>query len=336
MDDVTDDVTNAVIADRLDRVADVILRRAGDRALAARLGLRLSRVTAPTGLAYQRYTPSLSVVAAGRKRSIVGDDDRVWGRDGFLITPVDLPVVTAVVEAEEPRGFLSARWELSPIVIAEVAAAMTVPGGGGRRAAPGKRLGGWTVPLADAFARLVALLDEPEQIAVLGPLACREVVVRLLQTDQAPRVLAMVADSDAVVPRAVSLMTGRMAEPWTVKALAAAVRCSEPTLFRRFKDATTMTPMQYLKRLRLGEARHRMVVLGEAAAQAASAVGYRSASHFSRDYRHVYGRPPAADAANTRLWLRTSEPGTPEPGRPGLGTPEPGSTESPAASGPGT
>ncbi|SFF03433.1 AraC-type DNA-binding protein [Actinacidiphila alni] len=321
------------ISDRLDRVADVIARRAADRALAARLGLRLSHVTAPTGLAYQRYTPSLSIVAAGRKRSLVGDDDRVWGRDGFLITPVDLPVVAGVVEADEPRGFLSARWELSPIVIAEVAAAMAVPGGGvrtgsgpegsgnGREGSGGGRegsgtgrelLGTWTAPLADAFARLVALLDEPEQIAVLGPLVTREVVVRLLQTDQAPRVLAAVADSDAVVPRAVGLMASRMAEPWTVEALAAAVRTSQPTLFRRFKDVTTMTPMQYLKRLRLGEARHRMVVLGEAAAQAATAVGYRSASHFSRDYRHVYGRTPAADAASVRLQLRSPE-GVPVP-----------------------
>ncbi|MEU6850323.1 AraC family transcriptional regulator [Actinacidiphila alni] len=321
-----DEAAAETISDRLDRVADVIARRAADRALAARLGLRLSHVTAPTGLSYQRYTPSLSIVAAGRKRSLVGDDDRVWGRDGFLITPVDLPVVAGVVEAAEPRGFLSARWELSPIVIAEVAAAMAAPGGGvrtgsgregpgGGREGPGtgrELLGTWTAPLADAFARLVALLDEPEQIAVLGPLVTREVVVRLLQTDQAPRVLATVADSDAVVPRAVGLMTSRMAEPWTVEALAAAVRTSQPTLFRRFKDATTMTPMQYLKRLRLGEARHRMVVLGEAAAQAATAVGYRSASHFSRDYRHVYGRTPAADAASVRLQLRSPE-GAPVP-----------------------
>lgn len=291
-------------AERLDRTADVILRRAGDPARADRLGLRLSHVTAPTGPGYQRYPPSLSVVVAGRKRSVVGDDDRVWGREQFFVTPVDLPVVSAVVEAEDERGFLSARWRLDPVVIAEVAAAMP---GGGRPLAAGDRLGTWTLPLADAFARLVALLDEPEHVAVLGPLVTREVVLRLMQTDQAPRVLAAAVDGDALVPRAVHLLTSRMAEPWTVDALAAAARTSRPTLLRHFKEATSMTPLQYLKRLRLGEARHRMVVLGEAAAQAASAVGYRSASHFSRDYRHLYGRTPAADAAHTRLRLRGAE-----------------------------
>jgi transcriptional regulator GlxA family with amidase domain len=72
------------------------------------------------------------------------------------------------------------------------------------------------------------------------------------------------------------------------------------------RSPTSMTPMQYLKRVRLGEARHRMVVLGEAAAQAATAVGYRSASHFSRDYRRLYGRTPAADAVATRVELQAS------------------------------
>ncbi|MDH6522708.1 AraC-like DNA-binding protein [Streptomyces sp. SAI-135] len=291
---------------RLDQVADVILRRADNHALAGRLGFRLSRVTAATGLGYQRYSPSLSVVAAGRKRTIIGDDDRAWGRERFIITPVDLPVVAAVVEAEEERGFLAARWQLSPILVAEVAAAMP---GNGQPPAGMDRLGTWTQPLADAFARLISLLDEPEHMAFLGPLVAREVIVRLLQTDQAPRVLAAVADSDAVVPRAVALLTDRLDEPWTVDALAAEVRTSQPTLFRRFKDATSMTPMQYLKRLRLGEARHRMVVFGDSAAQAASAVGYRSASHFSRDYRHLYGETPAADAVRTRLQLRTWQEG---------------------------
>ncbi|WP_258374745.1 hypothetical protein [Curtobacterium sp. MCPF17_001] len=47
-----------------------------------------------------------------------------------------------------------------------------------------------------------------------------------------------------------------------------------------------------------------MVVLGETAARAAVAVGYRSASHFSRDYREAYGRPrtPRARGRRSRRW----------------------------------
>ncbi|MFJ6699999.1 AraC family transcriptional regulator N-terminal domain-containing protein [Streptomyces sp. NPDC091272] len=288
----------------LDRAAEVVLRRAPNRELAQSLGLRLSHVTALTELGYQHYPPSLSTVLAGRKRTIVGDDDQVWGVDRFIITPVDIPVVSGVIETDPRRGFLAARWQISPALVREVAAAMP------RSRQPAgdiRRLGTWTPALADAFARMVSLLDAPEDIPVLAPLISREIVLRLLQTQQAPRVLAALDDGDPVVPHAVAALTDRMTEPWSMSTLAAEIGASQPTLFRRFKEATSMTPMQYLKRLRLGEARHRMVVLGESAAQAALKVGYRSAPHFSRDYRRLYGAPPAADSTRLRERLQQGE-----------------------------
>ncbi|WP_406136115.1 AraC family transcriptional regulator N-terminal domain-containing protein [Streptomyces sp. NBC_01089] len=288
-------------AQSLDRAAEIVSRHAPDRARAQRLGLRLSHVTAATGLGYQHYTPSLSTVLAGGKRTIVGDDDQVWGREKFIITPVELPLVSSVVETDPRRGFLAARWQLDSALVAEVAAVMPRKA---HPASPMDRLGVWSPALADAFTRLLALLDEPEHIPILGPMISREIVLRLLQTDQAPRVLAALDDGDPIVPRAVSLLTDRMAEPWSMRVLAAEVRTSRPTLYRRFKEATSMTPLQYLKRLRLGEARHRMVVLGESAAQAALAVGYRSVPHFTRDYRHLYGASPAADGNHLREQLR--------------------------------
>ncbi len=163
------------------------------------------------------------------------------------------------------------------------------------------RLGSWTEPLADAFARLIGLLDAPEDVPVLFPLVSREIVLRLLQTEQAPRITAALdGTGPSVVAGATALLTGRMAEGWSMERLARELRVSESTLFARFKEATGMTPAQYLKRTRLGEARRRMVVHGDTAARAAAAVGFRSASHFSRDYREAYGRPPAADAVMVR------------------------------------
>ena len=292
--------------DHLDRALEVVVRRVeGQRTIDA-LGLRLSRVDRPTPLGYQRYPPSLSIVLAGRKRSIIGDDDLLWGRDRFIITPVDLPVIAGVVESPPPSGFVAAVWQLDLTIVAEVADAMARP----PLADPPNRLGLWTEPLADAFGRLLGLLDTPEDIPVLAPLVSREVVLRLLQTDQAPRILAAIGTGGTdSVGRVTELLTQRTAEPWTMAWLAAEVHTSESTLFTRFRQATQMSPMQYLKRLRLGEARRRMVVLGDSAAQAASAVGYRSPSHFSRDYRAAYGRPPAEDAVIARAQLAAVIPG---------------------------
>ncbi|MFJ3028006.1 AraC family transcriptional regulator N-terminal domain-containing protein [Curtobacterium sp. NPDC087080] len=294
--------------DRQDAVA-----RVGSAHHAEALGLTVSKVYEPTGLFDRRYEPSMSVVLRGRKRSIVGDDDQVWGRERFIITPVDLPVVAGVVDAAGEDGFVAVVWRLDPAVVGEVVASMTVPAGAAIAAAVASgssasgavsslpRLGSWTAPLADAFARLVGLLDAPEDIPVLFPLVSREIVLRLLQTEQAPRITAALdGTGPSVVAGATALLTGRMAEGWSMERLARELRVSESTLFARFKEATGMTPAQYLKRTRLGEARRRMVVHGDTAARAAAAVGFRSASHFSRDYREAYGRPPAADAVVVR------------------------------------
>ncbi|OIH92842.1 AraC family transcriptional regulator [Curtobacterium sp. MCBA15_001] len=277
--------------------------RTGSAHHADTLGLTVSRVHEATGLFDRRYVPSLSVVLRGRKRSIVGDDDQEWGRDRFIITPVDLPVVAGVIDTAGDDGFVSAVWRLDPVVVGEVIASMSVPGAA-VAATPVPRLGSWTEALADAFARLLGLLDAPEDIPVLFPLVSREIVLRLLQTSQAPRITAALDGSGtSVVTGATALLTSRMDEPWSMDRLARTLRVSESTLFARFKEATGMTPAQYLKRTRLGEARRRMVVHGDTAARAAAAVGFRSASHFSRDYREAYGRPPAADAVVARAQL---------------------------------
>ncbi|MDR6572459.1 AraC-like DNA-binding protein [Curtobacterium sp. 320] len=293
---------HAAVLDRASTV-DTVARPASVQRAEA-LGLTVSRVHEPTGLFDRRYVPSLSVVLRGRKRSIVGDDDQAWGRERFIITPVDLPVVAGVLDTAGNDGFVSAVWKLDPVVVGEVVASMSSTTSTSRTDLP--RLGTWTAPLADAVSRLLALLDAPEDIPVLFPLVSREIVLRLLQTSQAPRITAALdrAGADAgLVTAATTLLTGRMDEPWTMERLARELRVSESTLFARFKQATGMSPAQYLKRTRLGEARRRMVLHADTAARAAAAVGYRSASHFSRDYREAYGRPPAADAVVAREQL---------------------------------
>ena len=251
---------------------------------------------------FVRYPPCLSLVLTGRKRS--GDDDSAeqdWGSDRFLITPVDLPMIARVVEVGEEGDFLSVNWQLDPAVVVEVAAQLPrIP-----RGAEPERLGTMTPELVDAIERLLALLDAPEEAAVLAPLISREIVLRLLQSDQAPRLLAAAEQAQAdVVRAAIAHLDAALAEPWTVDSIAAAVGTSTATLRRRFRDLTGLSPMHYLKRLRLGEARRRMIVDGDSAAQASARVGYVSASHFSRDYRAAYGRPPAADSAALRTHMR--------------------------------
>ena len=88
-----------------------------------------------------------------------------------------------------------------------------------------------------------------------------------------------------VVARAQNGVIGRGGKlPWHISAD-----------LKRFKQLTSMSPMQYQKQLRLQHARRLMLGSGLDAAAAAHQVGYESASQFSREYRRLFGTPPRTD-----------------------------------------
>lgn len=282
----------------LSRSAEVLRRHLNHPSRAEPLGLELNRWTVTTPLGYQRYAPSLSVVISGRKRVVIGDDDVPWGSNRFLITPVDLPVVGSVTALGEGGDFLSATWLLDPMLIAEVASQYPTHRRS-ERVPP--RLGTMTPQLADALDRLFQLLDTPEEQAVLGPLVRRELVLRLLQTDQAARVLSTAGTARAdLVATAIDAFSQDLTAPWTLDRVAQTTGTSPATVTRRFRQMTGMAPMRYLKLLRLGEARRRILVLDDSASHAAAMVGYVSAAHFSRDYRAAYDSSPTEDARDWR------------------------------------
>ena len=64
---------------------------------------------------------------------------------------------------------------------------------------------------------------------------------------------------------------------------------------RHFKAVTTLSPLQYQKRVRLLQARMLMVASGKSVTAASFEVGYESPTQFSRDYARVFGLPPARD-----------------------------------------
>ena len=63
-----------------------------------------------------------------------------------------------------------------------------------------------------------------------------------------------------------------------------------------FKLVTASSPLQYLKRIRLDQARRLMAHDGYNASKAAKAVGYESPSRFSREFKRLFGVTPAIEA----------------------------------------
>jgi AraC-like DNA-binding protein len=156
--------------------------------------------------------------------------------------------------------------------------------------------------LLDAVARLVRLLDSPTEARFLAPLVTREIVYRLLRGEQGGRlrhIAALGGHSNRIV-RALERLRKDFDQPLRIEDIARELGMSVSGFHHHFKAVTAMTPLQFQKQIRLQEARRLM--LGEYldAASAGYRVGYGDASHFTREYKRLFGAPPARDVERLR------------------------------------
>jgi AraC-like DNA-binding protein len=263
------------------------------------------RISQPTEPAHGVFGAAVCVVAQGRKQVLSGGAVLVYDAMNYLVASVDLPVIGQVVDASPDQPYLCFKMTLDPAVIGDLLLQL-----GGEPALAqdaGPLVGAMAVsqvnqPLLDAVMRMVRLIDDPREAAVLAPLIEREILYRMLLGDQGPR-LAQIARADGrmrQVKRAIGWIQRHFDQPFSIEDLAAEARMSPSALHRHFKAVTALSPLQYQKQIRLQEARKLILAQRLDAGSAGHAVGYDSASQFSREYARMFGAPPLRDAARLR------------------------------------
>ncbi len=271
-------------------------------------GLDLFRSDAPTHCESSVYEPSLTFAIQGAKSIQLGDREIVQGPLTYLASNVSLPVLGQIVDAAPDKPALAARITVDPREVTDLVLASgdRLPAFDPDESCPEMACGLCAAPMDEsmqvALLRLLSLLETPEDIAVLAPLARREVLYRALIGEIGPRIRKFAATDSQVyrISRVIAVLKDRYAQPLRVSDLAGAVNMSESSLFHSFKQVTRMSPLQFQKKLRLHEARRLMLAEGLEAAAASYRVGYESPSQFSREYRRLFGAPPRADVTKLR------------------------------------
>lgn len=264
--------------------------------------LSLRRFEAPTEPTSYMHEPSICLLAQGSKRVLLGGEVYVYDAHHYLITSVGLPVVAQVIEATREKPYLGLMLKLDQRTITQLMVDSDLPSPRTREANRGMAVGEVSVPLLGAFQRLIALLDEPEDIPILAPLIQREILYRLLVGDQGPRLrqIGAAGSQSQQIARAIDWLKDNFTRPLRVDDLAAHARMSTSTFHHHFRALTAMSPLQFQKRLRLHEARQLMLAEHLDASTAAFQVGYESPSQFNREYSRLFGAPPLRDITNLR------------------------------------
>jgi len=148
-----------------------------------------------------------------------------------------------------------------------------------------------------AVLRLLEVLNNPLEAAILGPARVRELYFRVLTGAQGKAMRAALAlqGQFGKIGKVLQHIHAAYAEPLTLNQLAMEAGMSVPTFHTHFKAITGMPPMQYVKSVRLHQARMLMVRQHITAAAASYAVGYESPSQFNREFKRLFGLPPAEE-----------------------------------------
>ena len=279
-------------------------------------GLYLSRSSLPLKPLHSVVEPSVCVIAQGSKEVLLGESRYCYDPSKYLLTTLELPRISQVLEASKERPYLSLRLELDPALVGSVlleASHSSHPSPPGETSVRAIAVSPLDVRLLDAFVRLVRLLDSPAEAQVLMPLITKEIIYRLLIGEQGVRLrhIAMLGGYTPTIARAVECLRQNFDQPLNIEYLARELGMSVSGLHHHFKAVTALSPLQFQKQLRLQEARRLMLGEDLDAASAAYRVGYHDASHFNREYKSLFGVPPIRDVQRLREEAQALATGTP-------------------------
>src|SRR3954447_10276860 len=267
-------------------------------------GVELSRRSQPSPRIPVVYQPNIVIVGQGRKRCYLGDEVYQYDPFNYLVLSVPLPAESEW-EASPEEPVLIVAINVEPTMLGEMILDMdeTLPPVG-----PMPR-GISTTPMSEelsgAVIRLLECVKSPRDSRILGRQMVREVVYRVLCGEQggALRALASRDDHFTRIVRVLKQVHADYAKPLSAEDMAKRAGMSVSAFNHHFKLVTATSPLQYLKRIRLDNAKRLMSHDGYNASTAARAVGYESPSQFSREFKRLFGVTPVEDAEQIRARL---------------------------------
>jgi AraC-like DNA-binding protein len=285
----------------VDEVVELVrARMPGQGRVASALpGLYLYRWDAPQTLTPGRtHAMRVNLCVQGRKLMRVAGAEHYYDPVSYLVLRGETAFEACAIEASPAKPYLAIALELSPQLVSQALLEIAQAGhvGACDEAPPSAFIAPLDAALLSGMGRLLRSLDDPIERLVLGPLVVREIVFRLLLSNAASVMRAGTLGQQEREPirRAMDYIDQRAFERLSVEEIARHVSMSPSHFAHRFSAITSVSPMRYVKHVRLEHARQLLLASSERVSGVAARVGYASEAHFNRDFKRQFGLAPGS------------------------------------------
>lgn len=259
-------------------------------------GLRYYRFSGP--IEYhktQLLMPGVVVVLQGGKTVKLVDQTLAYDEMNYLVLGGETVCHGTVVKASSTYPYLAIHLDLPPdmlvktlIVLAETRAVHHSL----------KVEESFVTPVdsrvLEALTRLLPATDAAIDRDTIAPLVVEEIVVRLLRSDAstAIRNITAVTRSALRIQKSIQFIQIEFRRPLSVSDLATQAAMSPSHYAHSFRQVAGVSPMRYLRDVRLDKARALLLGGGLHASEVAASVGFESSAHFTREFKRRFDVSP--------------------------------------------
>ncbi|UYL10289.1 AraC family transcriptional regulator [Bdellovibrio sp. SKB1291214] len=257
--------------------------------------LSMAKTIAPVPPMAHIYEPSLCICVRGRKKVLIGKDFVHYDAKNYFISCIEMPTIISIAKASPKVPYMGIAVRLELEMVRSIIAEMEISGTQVEHSESAIAIRPVTTNILEPVLRAAILASEKKDISIMAPLLQREIYYRLLSGPSGDRLrqFAQLGSQTNRVSKAVNWIRDNFQKKMSIEDLAKMANMGVSTFHRHFSEITTMSPIQYQKNLRLHEARRLMITEDLDAATSAMHVGYESVTQFNREYRRLFGQPPA-------------------------------------------
>lgn len=258
-------------------------------------GVHLFKVSEALHCAPAVYQPAIIVILNGTKEAILNGDSFKYDNQTYMCCTMNMPVEAGTPEASNEEPLLGVYITLDTKIMTELAIEIernmrTSIQPSSSRQPKGIALSKWDEDFSDALLRLLQLNEDPSALPILSEGRLRELYYAVLKGEAGESVVQAFGIRNKI-SRAISYLSSHLDRNITIDELASYAGMSKSVFHQKFKEVTTMTPIQFVKTMRLNNAALKLAS-GMNVNETAMSVGYMSFSQFSREFKRMFGQSP--------------------------------------------